>query len=101
MEYIFRDAKQHTGLEHCPARSENKLHFHCIASMTAVSLAKGIASKNYPKDDTLSISVSDIKMELQNRNMIHRILSNYGFDYKLIKINSGYRRLLSFGKIAA
>jgi len=101
MKYIFRDAKQHIGLEHCQARSKNKLHFHFNASMTAVSVAKGIVRKNCPKDQSIPISISDIKMELQNRNMVQRIFSIYGFDHKLIKITSGYRWLLSFGKIAA
>lgn len=101
MEYIFRDARQHTGLEHCQARSENKLQFHFNASMTAVSIAKGIARKGCSIDAPISISVSDVKMELQNRNMIQRIFSIYGFDHKLIKINKRYKQLLSFGKIAA
>ena len=101
MEYIFRDAKQHTGLEHCQARSKNKLHFHFNASLSAVSVAKGIARKGCQKDMAIPISVSDIKMELQNRNMIQSIFSIYGFDHKLIKINSGYKKLLFVGKIAA
>ena len=28
IEFLYRDAKQHCGLEHCQARSKNKLHFH-------------------------------------------------------------------------
>jgi IS4 transposase len=28
IEFLFRDAKQYTGLNHCQARSENKLNFH-------------------------------------------------------------------------
>jgi len=101
MEYIFRDAKQHVGLEHCQSRSPQKLHFHFNASMTAVSVAKGIARNGHQKDKRMPISVSDIKMELQNRNMVNRIFSIYGFDHKLIKIKQGYRKLLCFGKIAA
>jgi hypothetical protein len=40
IEFLFRDAKQYTGLTHCQARSENKLHFHFNCSLTAVSVAK-------------------------------------------------------------
>jgi len=40
IEFLYRDAKQHTGLNHCQARSENKLDFHFNASLTAVNLAK-------------------------------------------------------------
>lgn len=30
IEFLFRDAKQHTGLTHCQARGENKLYFILI-----------------------------------------------------------------------
>ncbi|MDP4291928.1 MAG: transposase [Bacteroidota bacterium] len=39
IEFQYRDAKQHTGLTHCQAKSENKLDFHFNASLTAVNLA--------------------------------------------------------------
>jgi len=28
IEFLYRDAKQHCGIEDCQARSKNKLHFH-------------------------------------------------------------------------
>ena len=40
IEYLYRDAKQHTGLTDCQTRSENKLVFHFNASLKAVNLAK-------------------------------------------------------------
>ena len=101
MEYLFRDAKQHMGLTHCQARSENKLDFHYNASMTAVSVAKVIARNKEDKATRSSVSISDIKTECQNRNLIIRIFSIYRIDRKLMKITSSYRELLNFGKIAA
>jgi len=101
MEFIFRDAKQHMGLEHCQARSENKLHFHFNTSLSSVSVAKVIARKGMDNEQKSSISISDIKTEFQNRNIINRIFSIYGIKRKLIKINLSYRKLLDFGKIAA
>jgi hypothetical protein len=101
MEFIFRDAKQYTGLEHCQARNENKLNFHFNASMTAISIAKGIIRSGVSKSESMPLSISDIKTELQNRNMLFRIFSIYGFDQKLIKMNELYRNTLNFGKIAA
>jgi len=101
MEYIFRDSKQHMGLEHCQARSKRKLNFHHNASMTAVSIAKVIARKTEDKGSRVSISIADVKTECQNRNLINRILSIYRIDLKLIKITKGYLKLLSFGKIRA
>ena len=101
MEYIFRDAKQHMGLQHCQARSKNKLDFHFNASLTTVSVAKVIARINKEKQVRCPVSISDIKTELQNNNMISRIFSMYRIDRKLMKIPEGYHKLLNFGKIAA
>ena len=39
IEFLFRDAKQFTGLTHCQARSKEKLHFHFNLSLAAVNLA--------------------------------------------------------------
>ena len=40
IEFLFRDAKQFTGLSDCQARSAGKLRFHFNASLSAVSFAK-------------------------------------------------------------
>ena len=34
IELVIRDAKQHTGLTHCQARSQEKLDFHLNMSLT-------------------------------------------------------------------
>lgn len=101
MEFIFRDAKQFTGIEHCQSRSENKLNFHFNAALTSVNIAKCILRKNEHKKTSIPISVSDLKMKLQNRNMLYRIFSIYGFDHKLIKIGDSLSKVLKFGSIAA
>ena len=101
MEFIFKDAKQYTALEQCQARREKILYFHFNVSMTSISVGKGIIRKDHSKEKTLSLSISNVKTELQNRNMVYRIFSIYGFIPKLIKIHTIYSKLLSIGKIAA
>jgi hypothetical protein len=101
MEFIFRDAKQFTGLEHCQARSENKLSFHFNATLSAVSIGKAVLRSGVPKNESMSLSIQNIKTELQNRKMLKLIFSIYGFDQSLIKINSKYTKVLDNGKIAA
>jgi len=39
IEFLFRDAKQLTGLTHCQARSKEKNHFHFNLSLAAVNMA--------------------------------------------------------------
>jgi hypothetical protein len=38
IEFLFRDAKQFTGLNHCQARDEDKLDFHFNMSLSAVNV---------------------------------------------------------------
>lgn len=46
IEFLFRDAKQFTGLNHCQARSEDKLDFHFNMSLAAINLVKVIRKLN-------------------------------------------------------
>ena len=50
IEFLLRDAKQHSGLEDCQARSKNKLRFHFNMSLSAVSVAKATFYLSQPED---------------------------------------------------
>ncbi len=56
IEFIYRDAKQFTGLNDCQARSEIKLHFHFNASLTAINLAKITHWISIPKQERKAFS---------------------------------------------
>ena len=98
MEFTFRDSKQYTGLEHCQSRSVKKLNFHFNAS---INVAKCILRHGLDKSSSIPLSIGDLKMKFQNRNMLYRIFSIYGLDHKLIRINEEYHKILKFGNIAA
>jgi len=40
IEFLFRDAKQHTGLMDCQARSSEAIHMHINASFVSLNLLK-------------------------------------------------------------
>ena len=101
MEFIFRDSKQYTGLEHCQARSANKLNFHYNASLSAINIAKIVLRNGVNKNESIPLSIGELKLKLQNRNMLYRIFSIYGIDHKLIKLDKAYQDILDFGTIAA
>jgi len=101
MEFLFRDAKQFTGLQHCQARSENKLNFHFNASLTSLNIAKCVLRKDASRTDRMSYSVNDLKIRFQNRNIIYRIFNMYGIDRKLMKNIRKVQELISYGAIAA
>jgi hypothetical protein len=49
IEFLFRDAKQFTGLTHCQSRDENKLYYHFNTSLSSVNTT-WISKKNTERD---------------------------------------------------
>ncbi len=101
IEFVFRDAKQFTGLNHCQARTESKLHFHHNASLTAVNIAKAVYHLKKPKEQRGSFSMADVKTELLNEYMLEIFISNLEIDPKSDKIRKLKRQIRDLGKIAA
>ena len=95
IEFLFRDAKQFTGLEDCQARSAQALHSHFNASLTALNLIKWhdrqIAGSRKP------ISVSNWKARFFNALFIERIFLNLPAELSLIKSSPAYDNLCHFG----
>ncbi len=101
IELLYRDAKQHTGLTHCQARSEAKLHFHLNASLTVVSLAKVAHHRSEGKAKSEPFSMADIKTQYANELLLDRFISTFGIDPKLSKIKSVRESIRKVGRIAA
>jgi len=101
IEFLYRDGKQHTGLNDCQARSENKLYFHFNASLTAINLAKVEHWLSVPKQERGTFSMSDIKTMYHNTLMLQRFINVFAVPaYKLKNIHN-VKELINFGKIAA
>jgi len=101
IEFLFRDAKQHVGLTHCQARSENKIHFHVNTALTAVGVAKVAHHLKDNEEASNSFSMSDIKTSYFNELMLNLFFSNFQIDPNLEKNKTFVDKLLNFGKIAA
>lgn len=104
IEFIYRDAKQFTGLDDCEARSVNKLNFHWNMSLTAINIAKitqWISKKDAKPNEAIPFSMSDVKTMYYNNLLVNRFIAMFGINTKLEKNKSIIKRLLSFGKIAA
>jgi hypothetical protein len=101
IEFLFRDAKQHTGLTHCQARSENKLHFHFNTALTAVGVAKAAHHVKDKKASEKPFSLADVKTSYFNELMLNLFFSNFHIQPELIENKSKLDKLLNFGKIAA
>lgn len=104
IEFLYRDAKQFTGLNHCEARSKNKLNFHWNMSLTAINLAKivhWIPKKDEKPEEEVVFSMSDIKTQYYNELLMNRFISMFGINTELEKNKLKIKQFLDFGKIAA
>ena len=101
IEFAFRDAKQHTGPNHCQARTENKLHFHFNASPTTVNLAKVAHWLSIPKEQRGALSMADIKTMYHNRLLLNRFFSVFGISPNSTKNKQKIQELICYGARAA
>ncbi|MGB0884750.1 MAG: transposase, partial [Flavobacteriales bacterium] len=101
IEFTFRDAKQHTGLNHCQARSENKLHFHFNTSLTAINIAKITHWMSIEKDKRPPFSMANIKTLYNNQLLLERVFSMFAIKPNMKKNKEKIQKLLLYGTHAA
>jgi hypothetical protein len=101
IEFLFRDAKGHLGLEHSQSRSENAIHFHVNTALTTLNVAKAMHFLNKPKEQRNAFSIADIKTQYVNELILDRLISIYGKDPNVEKNNPLIRQLYQLGRIAA
>jgi len=100
IEFIYRDAKQHCGLEDCQARSEKKLNFHFNVALTTVNLAK-IHWLDNRKSNSEAFSMANFKTLCRNMLMLNRFFSTFAIDPNLAKNKQKVKELYEYGLIAA
>jgi Transposase DDE domain len=100
IEFLIRDAKQHAGLEHCQARSKNKLHFQFNMALSTVSLVKYMHYSTANKTND-NFSMLSVKRLFHNHFIAQFIFSNLGVDLNCKKIKRLYAQCLNIGSLAA
>lgn len=101
IEFIFRDAKQFTGLTDCQARDKDKLDFHFNSSLSALNLAKLDAHLDHTSDEPLVFSMANSKRHYFNDYLLNQFISMLDLDPTLIKNHPSYEFLRACGSIAA
>lgn len=101
IEFLFRDAKQYTGLSDCQARDVKKLDFHFNASFTALNLAKLDAQQNHRGNTRLVFSMASVKRRALNEHLLNIFISKLDLEPTLIKSHPNYANLRDYGIIAA
>ena len=100
IEFLYRDAKQHCGLEDCQARSKNKLNFHFNAALTAVNLAN-LRWLDTRKSNAQAFSMADFKTLCHNKLLLDQFVSVFAIYPNSAKNQQKIKELSSFGLIAA
>lgn len=105
IEFIFRDAKQFTGLTDAQTRDPKKLDFHFNASLTALNLAKYDDQSHHAqancKHSTAPFSMASYKRVAFNHHLLKRFICELDLNPTSIKSHPNYQNLLSYGIIAA
>jgi len=101
IEFLYRDAKQHTSLTTCQARNKEKMNFHFNMSLTAINVAKIVHWYSIPAMERKSFSMSDVKTINHNTLLLERFIDMFAVKPYLLKNNQNIKELLLYGTIAA
>jgi Transposase DDE domain len=99
IEFIFRDAKQFTGLGDCQSCDPDKLDFHFNTSLTALNLAKADLLQQHSSEEPASFSIASYKRLALNEHLLERFISMLALDPTLIQSNPAYDAMRSYGLI--
>lgn len=101
IEFIFRDAKQFTGLTDCQARDVQKLNFHFNASLSALNMAKWEQYQQRDIWEPFVFSMASYKRRKLNQHLLKRFICNLDLDETLIKKHPNYQTLCNYGLLAS
>lgn len=101
IEFLYRDGKQHTGLEQSQSRKPKAMEFHYNLSLTAVSIAKVAHWLSIPEKDRKAFSMADVKTQYFNDLILDRFICLFAQDPNSIKNHPHIDQFYAFGKIAA
>lgn len=93
IEFVIRDAKQHTGLAHCQARSQEKLDFHLNMSIAAVNMLRLLAQK-------ADCSLRTYRREAYNRLLIRQLFSKLGLSDEYDRTVPRIQSVIHTGRMA-
>jgi hypothetical protein len=101
IEFVFRDAKQFTGLTDCQARSKEALNFHFNASLSTLNLLKKQDREQTENSNSNVCSIASWKTRYFNENLLDRFISHLDLNPIFIKNTPQYEELINYGVINA
>ena len=101
IEFVFRDAKQHTGLMDCQARNSKSINNHLNTSFCALNLMKLEDRLKKKTDDKTVISIASWKRRKFNQQYMKTLFSCLGLDLSSKKVFQAFSQFSAYGEIAA
>lgn len=101
IEFLFRDTKNHLGLEDSQSRQTKALDFHFNMALTTLNIAKAMHWYSIPKEKRTTFSIQNIKTQYINQFILDRLILIYGKDPNLEINNPNIRELYDLGRITA
>ena len=101
IEFIFRDAKQFTGLADAQPRDAKRLHVHFNAALTTLNIAKIEQRQGQADDQPMVYSMASVKACYFNELFLKRIFPTFDWDASWLKKSPHYPSLREFGRMAA
>lgn len=98
IEFIFRDAKQFAGLNHCQARNSQALDYHFNSSIASVNISRIEAKLNGEQD---TFSFNNLKREKYNQTILKEFLQKVDLDLSSPQIKQAYDKTCQFGLMRA
>jgi hypothetical protein len=99
IEFLFRDAKQHTGLMDCQARSTKAIQTHVNASLTALNLLKLEDRKNKKIVEPSVISIASWKRKKFNQHLMQRLFLMLDLSLSCKKVRIVFDEFSKYGEI--
>lgn len=101
IEFLFRDAKQFTGLTHCQSTDKVKIENHINLSLATVSMAKAAHWLPIDKEQRGAFSMAELKTYYHNLDLVERFSAALNLDPTEIKNNPKIKQLLFSASYAA
>lgn len=101
IEFVFRDAKQYTGLIDCQSCRKKAIHTQINASFSALNLLKLADRKEKDTVEETVISIASWKRRLFNQHLMSRVFEKLDLPLNDEKIMDTYQEFSRYGAIAA
>ena len=92
IEFLFRDAKQFTGLNHCQAREEEKLDFHFNMSLAAINVIQLLKIN----DPTIT-SMNALTRKAYNTRIVQNLLQQLCLEAEFDILNPDIQKVINLG----